>query len=239
MNLQEAIARAENGDVDAMVDMAEYIVWDENAKSDIDPELGKKVLEYLDKAIEAGDDRAMNLLGTMYYSGRVLEKDQAKAMDWYQKAADRGNAISMLNLGYGYYYGNGLKKDMEMAYKMFTKAALLGVHEAIYKVGDMYANGYFVEKDDKAAFEMYGRSYVIAKEHLDELEGKQMYSSTCLRLGRCFRDGVGTERDMLAAEHFFAEAHYYFKVREACGDYFIEEGLKESKKALESILKKS
>ena len=194
MNLQEAIARAENGDIDAMVDVAEYIVWEENVKSDIDPELGRKVLEYLGKAIEAGNDQAMNLLGTMYYSSRVVEKDQSKAMEWYQKATEKGNALSMLNLGYGYYYGNGLEKNMEMAYKMFTKAALLG---------------------------------------------QQMYSSACLRLGRCFRDGIGTEKDLLAAEHFFAEAHYYFKVREANGDYFVEEGLKESKKALADILKKS
>ena len=42
MNLQEAIARAENGDIDAMVDVAEYIVWEENVKSDIDPELGEE-----------------------------------------------------------------------------------------------------------------------------------------------------------------------------------------------------
>ena len=35
------------------------------------------------------------------------------------------------------------------------------------------------------------------------------------------------------------EARYYFKVREANGDYFVEEGLKESKKALADILKKS
>ena len=128
---------------------------------------------------------------------------------------------------------------MEMAYKMFTKAALLGQQEALYKVGDMFLNGYFVEKDEKAAFEMYGRTFAIGKEHLDEEAGQQMYSSACLRLGRCFRDGIGTEKDLLAAEHFFAEAHYYFKVREANGDYFVEEGLKESKKALEDILKKS
>ena len=239
MNLQEAIARAENGDIDAMVDVAEYIVWEENVKSDIDPELGRKVLEYLGKAIEAGNDQAMNLLGTMYYSGRVVEKDQSKAMEWYQKATEKGNALSMLNLGYGYYYGNGLEKNMEMAYKMFTKAALLGQQEALYKVGDMFLNGYFVEKDEKAAFEMYGRTFAIGKEHLDEEAGQQMYSSACLRLGRCFRDGIGTEKDLLAAEHFFAEAHYYFKVREANGDYFVEEGLKESKKALADILKKS
>ena len=48
-----------------------------------------------------------------------------------------------------------------------------------------------------------------------------------------------TKAALLAAEHFFAEAHYYFKVREANGDYFVEEGLKESKKALADILKKS
>ena len=238
MNLQEAIARAENGDIDAMVEVADFIVWQENVKSDIDPELGKKVLEYLEKAIQAGDDRAMNLLGTMYYTGRVLDKDQSKAMEWYQKAADKGNSMSMLNLGYGYYYGNGMETDMEMAYKMFTKAALLGEQGALYKVGDLFLNGYYVEKDEKAAFELYGRTFAISKEHLSEQAGQQMYSSVFLRLGRCFRDGIGTEKDLLAAEHFFAEAHYYFKVREANGDYFVEEGLKESKKALEAILKK-
>ncbi|MCR5791044.1 MAG: sel1 repeat family protein [Lachnospiraceae bacterium] len=111
MNLQEAIARAENGDIDAMVSVADYIVWEEDAKSEIDPELGKKVLEYLDKAIEAGDDRAMNNLGAMYYGGRVVEQDQAKAMEWYKKAAAKGNSMSMLNLGYGYYYGQ--KKILE------------------------------------------------------------------------------------------------------------------------------
>ena len=238
MNLQEAIARAENGDIDAMVNVADYIVWEEDTKSEVDPELGKKVLEYLDKAIEAGDDRAMNNLGAMYYEGRVVEQDQAKAMEWYKKAAAKGNSMSMLNLGYGYYYGHGIEKDMEMAYRMFTKAALLGQHEAIYKVGDMYANGFFVEKDEKAAFEMYGRAFAISKDHLSEKPAQQMYSSACLRLGRCFKDGVGTEKDLLAAEHFYAEAHYYFKVREANGDPFVEEGLKESKKALTAILKK-
>ena len=47
MTLQVAIARAENGDIDAMVSVADYIVWEEDAKSEIDPELGKKVLEKL------------------------------------------------------------------------------------------------------------------------------------------------------------------------------------------------
>ncbi len=84
MNLQEAIARAENGDIDAMVDVAEYIVWEENVKSDIDPELGRKVLEYLGKAIEAGNDQAMNLLGTMYGIWVLL---------WERPGEEHGNGI--------------------------------------------------------------------------------------------------------------------------------------------------
>ena len=84
MNLQEAIARAENGDIDAMVDVAEYIVWEENVKSDIDPELGREVLEYLGKAIEAGNDQAMNLLGTMYGIWVLL---------WERPGEEHGNGI--------------------------------------------------------------------------------------------------------------------------------------------------
>ena len=84
MNLQEAIARAENGDIDAMVDVAEYIVWEENVKSDIDPELGRKVLEYLGKAIEAGNDQAMNLLGAMYGIWVLL---------WERAEREHGNGI--------------------------------------------------------------------------------------------------------------------------------------------------
>ncbi len=67
-----------------MVDVAEYIVWEENVKSDIDPELGRKVLEYLGKAIEAGNDQAMNLLGTMYGIWVLL---------WERPGEEHGNGI--------------------------------------------------------------------------------------------------------------------------------------------------
>ena len=107
MNLQEAIARAENGDIDAMVDVAEYIVWEENVKSDIDPELGRKVLEYLGKAIEAGNDQAMNLLGTMYSPAEWWKKTSQKPWSGIKRQRKREMPCQCLTKDMGTIMGTG------------------------------------------------------------------------------------------------------------------------------------
>jgi TPR repeat protein len=49
---------------------------------------------------QAGSPPAMVLIGDLYYFGRGVAQDYAKAMRWYRKAADQGNALAQANIGY-------------------------------------------------------------------------------------------------------------------------------------------
>ena len=144
----------------------------------------------------------------------------------------------MSNLGYGYYYGDGLKKNMKQAYLYFSKAALLGELDALYMLGDMYMGGYFVEKDEKTAFRIYWDAYTRCKDRLEEFWAKQVYSSACFRIGKCFYEGKGIEQDTIKAEHFLAEAHCYYKLRMQKNDRFAEKGAKNAEEWLVKAINK-
>ncbi len=94
-NLNELITAADNGDIDAILEVADYIVWGDETR-DIEPELLEKAVEYLHTAIENGSDTAMNSLGAMYYKGRGVEQDYSKAVYWYTEAANKGNVTSAI-----------------------------------------------------------------------------------------------------------------------------------------------
>ena len=59
----------------------------------------------------------------MYYAGRGVVQNDAKAVLWYQKAADQGNANAQTNLGDMYYAGRGVVKDDTKAVLWLQKAA--------------------------------------------------------------------------------------------------------------------
>ena len=50
----------------------------------------EKALEYFQKAAEAGNAKAMNNIGNLYYDGLGVEQDEAKAEEWYAKAKAAG-----------------------------------------------------------------------------------------------------------------------------------------------------
>ena len=50
-----------------------------------------EALEWLLKAAEKGDAKAMLLLGNMYQYGWGVEEDWGKALDYYSEASDKGN----------------------------------------------------------------------------------------------------------------------------------------------------
>ena len=121
---EKLVNEARAGDVDAMLKVADYIVFSDRTQP-IEPELLEQAQEYYRKAIAANDWRAMLNVGVMYYEGRGVEQDYAKALHWYQKAADRGSVTAMSNLGYCYYYGRSVPVDYEKAYELYARAALI------------------------------------------------------------------------------------------------------------------
>ncbi|SBW12815.1 exported hypothetical protein [uncultured Alphaproteobacteria bacterium] len=75
---------------------------------------------------EAGDARAMNLIGYMYDFGKGFPKNKTAACDWYEKAAGIGEAIAQGNLSFCFEHGEGRPKDIPKAIYWDERAAEQG-----------------------------------------------------------------------------------------------------------------
>lgn len=173
-------------------------------------------------AFENGNPDAMNDLGAQYYGGsRGFEQDFSKAVDYYQLAAKNGSRQAQENLGYCYYYGRDIPVDYEKAFHFFALGAFDGHLISLYKIGDMYANGYFVEKNEKEAFNIYER----CMEMMTDEAAKEVAGPVFLRLGKCYLNGVGVEKDAETALICYQKAELFLYKMVKDGDYLYKKSL--------------
>ena len=57
-----------------------------------------KAFEYAQKAVDTGNETALNLMGTFYENGTGVTQDYKKAFDYYAQAADNGVEIAYLSM---------------------------------------------------------------------------------------------------------------------------------------------
>ena len=232
ITFDDILRLADSGNIPAMVETIQQFVWEMDVDFSEDPIIREKIMKYLCMAIEQGNATAMNQLGAMYAEGKWVEQDPEKAFLCYKKAAEHGHSLAMSNLGFCYLYGDGTEINYEEAYKTFSKAAVLGEGEAIVMIGDMYQKGLFVEKDPLTAYKMYVVAKDMAAGDLSELWAQQVYSDAQLRIGDCYYNGDGVEQNKTAAIRTYADALYYYELREAKGDFYSAAGYKRAKEKL-------
>ncbi|CAB4393302.1 unnamed protein product [Rhizophagus irregularis] len=80
-----------------------------------------KAFYWYKRAAENGDSKAKYNLGTCYFNGIEIGKDETKAFYWYQKAAEEIND-ARYKLGYFYEIGKGVEKDLEKSIYWFKRA---------------------------------------------------------------------------------------------------------------------
>jgi len=90
---------------------------------------------------EQGDSNAQYDLARLYYQGKGVPQDYAKAAGWYRKAADQGNAKAQNGVGFRYEWGKGVAQDYMEAAVWYHKAADQGYAKAQYALGYMYYQG--------------------------------------------------------------------------------------------------
>jgi hypothetical protein len=90
---------------------------------------------------EAGNPQSQYQLGTLYWNGTGVAKDDAEAVKWYQLSADQGFAPAQYDLGIAYRDGRGVAKDEAEYVRWNTKAAEHGFAPAQHNVGTQYVNG--------------------------------------------------------------------------------------------------
>ena len=164
------------------------------------------ITELYEAAIACGNAQAMNDLGAQYYDGhRGFEQSFNKAMMYYNLAAQHGNRQAQENLGYCYYDGRDGKPDYEKAFHYFALGAFDGHLISLYKIGDMYLTGKYVDKNEIEAYHIFNRCLQTMTDEAAERVAGPIY----LRLGKMYLEGLGTEKDLKAAQACYQRAEFF------------------------------
>lgn len=80
-------------------------------------------IELLKKSAIAGNIESQFTLGTMYYLGRQVPKDDVESRFWFNIAYTNGSLEAEVNLASMYKYGEGGDKDLKKALSLYADAA--------------------------------------------------------------------------------------------------------------------
>jgi len=185
---------AEQGNAEAQRKLAECYSKGKGVERD-----ETAAVKWYQKAAEQGDAEAQLELAICYYFGKVVEKDYLEVVKWCRMAADQGLKEAQCVLGICYENGYGVKKDDFEAVNYYRKAADQGQVVAQAHLGDCYYFGKGIEENKHKAVEWY-RKAVDNRGNFDALGfiGSEMgfeLSGHVLRLGDCYKNGVGVAKD--------------------------------------------
>ncbi len=151
---------------------------------------------------EAGNVKAQVKMGTLYYNGLGVPKDQAETARWWRLAAEQGLASAQNDLGYLYARGHGVPQDFAEAARWYRMAAEQGDSYAQAGLAGAYDKGRGVAQDYTEAARWYREAAMqgIAKAQFN--------------LGVMYLTGEGVERDPVNAYAWFMLAREDKTVRD-------------------------
>ena len=151
-------------------------------------------LQTLHAQAAQGEAKAQNNLGLLYYNGRGVPQDYAKAREWWEKASAQGNAVAQYNLGVLYDFGRGVPQDYAKARQWYEKAAAQGYVDAQYNLGVLYDFGWGVPQD-----------YAVAREWVEKAAA-QGHARAQTNLGVLYQNGQSIPRDYVRAYMWYTLA---------------------------------
>jgi len=130
------------------------------------------VIESLKKSAIAGNIESQFTLGTIYYLGRQVPKDDVASRFWFNNAYSNGSLEAQVNLASMYQYGEGGNKDLKKALSLYADAAQKGSPVAFYSLGKMYLTGDVLEKNERYGLSLlqdsctagYGKSCLLLRQ---------------------------------------------------------------------------
>ena len=105
-----------------------------------------------------GHIEAAQTIGDIYYCGKGVAKDYARAMAAYKVGAEGGHAQCQSQVGMMYKLGRGVAVDYQQARLWLEKAAAQDYPNAVGQLGTMYNNGEGVTPSWRRARELYERA---------------------------------------------------------------------------------
>ncbi len=190
-------------------------------------------LQLLTQAAEQGYVKAMEELG-LYYFGREKDKDMEKAFHWCLKATEHEDCDARIYYytAYCYRWGDGVKRNERKAFTYFRKGAMKGNAVCAHCVAQCYERGFGVQQSYAKALQWYKKhaktmdgknSMVAVGNYYHEGRGDteqsyeeavkwyrkasdRDYSGGHYKLGLCYRDGTGVQKDFNKALEYFEKA---------------------------------
>lgn len=164
----------------------------------------------LDECLERGQWEDIAEYAYAYYGGNELvpcdwRKSEQAFLRLYDPdhESDGGFGWAANSLGYIYASKRLGEPDYPKAMRCFSYASKCGYIEATYKLSDGYRLGWDGTKDSEKAWEILSTLY---KKTNKRNIAKKKYADICLRMGYCYRDGVGVKQDREKALDFFLKA---------------------------------
>ncbi|CAI2192416.1 3694_t:CDS:2, partial [Funneliformis geosporum] len=123
----QAFPSAENGNIDAMVNLAQRYQYGQGTEKDL-----VKAFYWYKKAVtndnivamkaaDNGDNIRLHYLGEYYELGKKVNKDEIKASEYYKKSAENGLVNAKFYLGYCYINGIETEINKEMVYNLYNE----------------------------------------------------------------------------------------------------------------------
>lgn len=107
---------------------------------------------------ERGSAKAQSYLGSMYESGRGVERNYTEAIRWFLMAAEQSDAYSQSHLGYLYEKRLGAGRDEKVAAQWYAKAAEQGDDFSQARLAGMYRDGRGVAQDFQQAANWFSKA---------------------------------------------------------------------------------
>lgn len=194
-----------------------FAEFNEDSFDKVNEETKQLYKTVLEKLCDKDDPKAIQKRGYCYYTGNsVYPNDWYKARDSFIKYYEMtGDASAANTLGYIYYYGrcNEGVPEYEEAFKYFSIGHAFGYYESTYKIADMFKNGYGVVKSGETANRLYWKVYNETFEDFvnGKFDGK--FADAALRIGNCYRDGIGCDSNKFWAYYYYLQADYAIRKR--------------------------
>lgn len=117
----------------------------------------KQMIADFERKAEAGDSKAMKLLGDLFYQGPDGNgKNISLALPWWQKATDHGEYSLAPKVAYAYLNGDGCEENYKLALYYYQMAADNTYDtESQYCIGLCYENGVGCHTNKKKAISYY------------------------------------------------------------------------------------
>ena len=167
------------------------IFFNSETKSELSIDTDLKILM---AQSEEGNPDAKFYLGSLYYIGRKLNQDYAKAIDLFKEASERGNIAATFNLGIIYAKGRGVEIDEKKAFEYYKKAAFGGLPQAQYNYALWLREGRVEDPKPIEAMEWF------------KVSSNKNFDRSLIELAKGYENGTAGRRDYREAVKLYRRA---------------------------------